>query len=447
MTCHWRIVVGRDLNVSLVLSWENCWCCGAFCEVFYPLNKLKDVLWKRRFMNSPFTTKWPNACACPKTFAAEHLYTPASLPCTFCKLRIPPVTADCLICNLFGSLLHNTAGWGLPVTEHWNVADPLSFTVTLEGERATEGAENDSPGSPFGPGMPVGPVSPFWPLIPSSPGSPTGPLMPCLPLFPGNPIMPWSPLFPGLPLCPLRPRSPFSPLGPGGPGGPGNEHVTPLEWQSCSLPSDKSFLIFHTVWSTEFVLFELVESAWRLYSLFLWCMGNWSSKKEKKINKTVHCYKVRMIPINNNSRSAAVKFYSEFINRLRIIYIFFIWWKYVIYSLSCVSLGAALTLCLIENQQGPLDYLQIRWFMLPRIPRLLSQFMRRTLAPVADGDWFGPVVYQSLIQSLHRRSKLSREGAKRIQSNLNNTDSSLLWAVIFALNLKIDTISIEFLPL
>ena len=104
---------------------------------------------KRRFINSPFTTKWPNACACPKTFAAEHLYTPASLPFTFCKLRIPPVTADCLICNLFGSLLHNTAGWGLPVAEHWNVADPLSFTVTLEGERATEGAENDSPGSPF----------------------------------------------------------------------------------------------------------------------------------------------------------------------------------------------------------------------------------------------------------------------------------------------------------
>ena len=69
--------------------------------------------------------------------------------------------------------------------------------------------------------------------------------------------------------------------------------------------------------------------------------------------------------------------------------------------------------------------------------------MRRTLAPVADGDWFGLVVYQSLIQSLHRRSKLSREGAKRIQSNLNNTDSSLLWAVIFALNLKIDTISID----
>ena len=47
------------------------------------------------------------------------------------------------------------------------------------------------------------------------------------------------------------------------------------------------------------------------------------------------------------------------------------------------------------------------------------------LAPVADGDWFGLVVHQSLIQSLHRRSKLSREGAKRIQSNLNNTDISL----------------------
>ena len=264
MTSHVRIVVGRDLNVSLVLFWDNCWYCGAFWEVFYLLNKLKDVLWKRRFINSPFTTRWPNACACPKTFAAEHLYRPASLPFTFCKLRIPPVTADWLICNWFGSLLHTTAGWGLPVAEHWNVADPLSFTVTLEGERATDGAENVSPGSPFGPGMPAGPVSPFWPLIPASPGSPTGPLMPCLPLFPGDPIMPWSPLFPGLPLCPLRPRSPFSPLGPGGPGGPGNEHVTSFEWQSCSLPSDKSFLIFRTAWSTEFVLFVSVESAWRL---------------------------------------------------------------------------------------------------------------------------------------------------------------------------------------
>ena len=54
---------------------------------------------------------------------------------------------------------------------------------------------------------------------------------------------------------------------------------------------------------------------------------------------------------------------------------------------------------------------------------------------------------KSLIQSLHRQSKLSREEAKRTQSNLNNTDSSLLWAVIFALNIKIDTISIEFLYL
>ena len=96
----------------------------------------------------------------------------------------------------------------------------------------------------------------------------------------------------------------------------------------------------------------------------------------------------------------------------------------------------------VENQQGPQDYLQIPWFMLPLIPRLLSQFMRRTeeTSPRACSR---AVVHQSLIQSLHRQSKLSREGAKRIQSNLNNTDSSLLWTVIFALSIEIDTISIN----
>ena len=88
--------------------------------------------------------------------------------------------------------------------------------------------------------------------------------MPCLPLFPGDPMMARSPLFPGFPLCPLRPRDPLSPLGPGEPGGPANEHVTPFEWQSCTLPSDKSLLILCIVGSTEFELVALIESTRRL---------------------------------------------------------------------------------------------------------------------------------------------------------------------------------------
>ena len=92
--------------------------------------------------------------------------------------------------------------------------------------------------------------------------------MPRLPLFPGDPMIPLSPLVPVLPLCPLRPRAPFCPLGPGGPGGPGrpDEHVSPFDWQSCSLPSDKSLFIFSIVSAVDLdsVLF-LVESDWRLF--------------------------------------------------------------------------------------------------------------------------------------------------------------------------------------
>ena len=214
--------------------------------------------------------------ACPRMFDAKHLYTPESLPITFFKSKVPRETVDWVISDWPTRLLHVIEGWGLPLTEHWNLAVPFSLTVNLAGETAIIGAEIDSPGSPLVPGMPADPVSPFCPMGPGSPCGPTGPMMPCLPLFPGDPVIPWSPLFPVLPFCPLRPRFPFSPLGPGRPGGPGapGEHASPFDWQSCSLPSDNSLLIFSIVSSVLLasVVF-FVESSWRLFlsSLFDRC--------------------------------------------------------------------------------------------------------------------------------------------------------------------------------
>ena len=225
-------------------------------------------------INLPFTASWPTAYACPKMFIAEHLYTPASLPFKFCKRKVSPKTNDSLIFVWLFNLLQTTVGLGLPITEHLNVADPVSFIVDLAGETTTEGAEIDSPGSPLDPGMPAGPMSPFCPFGPVTPGGPIGPMMPCLPLFPGDPIIPWSPLFPCFPLCPLRPRVPFSPLGPGGPGGP-SEHVTPFDWQMCGFNSNISLFILSVVFT---------ESTWRL---FLWSSRDWSSKKNRN---TLYCH-------------------------------------------------------------------------------------------------------------------------------------------------------------
>ena len=155
-------------------------------------------------------------------FVAEHWYSPESFAFTFFNSNLPFETADSLTSERLPLLLHTTAGSGLPLTEHWNDAVPLSFTVRFVGETATTGAEIDSPGSPFVPGMPADPASPFCPL------SPAGPMIPCFPFFPGDPTIPLSPLVPRVPFFPFRPRSPFSPLGPGGPGGPGRpeKHVS-----------------------------------------------------------------------------------------------------------------------------------------------------------------------------------------------------------------------------
>ena len=159
-------------------------------------------------------------------FVAEHWYSPESFAFTFLNSNLPFETAVSLTSERLPLLLHTTAGSGLPLTEHWNDAVPLSFTVRFVGETATTEAEIDSPGSPFVPDMPAGPASPFCPLSPGSPLGPAGAMIPCFPFFPGDPIIPLSPLVPRFPFFPFRPRSPFSPLGPGGPGGPGRPEKT-----------------------------------------------------------------------------------------------------------------------------------------------------------------------------------------------------------------------------
>ena len=137
-------------------------------------------------------------------------------------------------------------------------------------------------GSPLVPGMPAGPMSPLSPLFPVSPCNPMGPIMPCLPLFPGDPIMPWSPLFPVFPFCLLRPRAPLCPLGPGGPGGPvgPDEHVTPFDWQNCTLISHKSLLILSIAFVVRSISVDFIaESTWRLCLLSL---RDWISRKKRK---------------------------------------------------------------------------------------------------------------------------------------------------------------------
>ena len=203
------------------------------------------------YINSPFTTSCTSVCTCPKMFVAEHWYSPESFAFTFFNSNLPFETADSLTSDRLPLLLHTTAGSGLPLTEHWNDAVPLSFTVRFVGETATTGAEIDSPGSPLVPGIPVGPVSPFWPLSPRSPLGPAGPMIPCFPFFPGDPIIPLSPLVPRVPFFPFRPRSPFFPLGPGGPGVPGGpggpeRHVSRVDLQIAvaGLDADRVCIIF-----------------------------------------------------------------------------------------------------------------------------------------------------------------------------------------------------------
>ena len=114
--------------------------------------------------------------------------------------------------------------------------------------------------------------------------------MPCFPLFPGEPMIPLSPLSPVLPLCPLRPRAPFCPLGPGGPGGPGGpaKQLPPFDWQSCSLPSDKSLLIL-SIMSAVFLALVvfLGESALRLYLLRLEDMNSKNNKHSLETDITL----------------------------------------------------------------------------------------------------------------------------------------------------------------
>ena len=172
---------------------------------------------------SPLTTSLTCFRAAPKMFVASHWYSPESFIRDLWTSSLPPNTADRPARSEPLTLVHTTAGAGLPLAEHCIEAASLSFTVRDGGATMTSGEERDSPGSPLGPGMPGGPASPFSPWAPFSPA---GPMMPRLPAGPGGPKMPRGPVLPDLPFCPRRPGR------PGGPGGPGTQ-TAPLEAQGC----------------------------------------------------------------------------------------------------------------------------------------------------------------------------------------------------------------------
>ena len=172
---------------------------------------------------------------------ASHWYSPESFIRDLWTSSLPPNTADRPAGSEPLTLVHTTAGAGLPLAEHCIEATSLSFTVRDGGTTMTSGEERDSPGSPLGPGMPGGPASPFSPWAPFSPA---GPMMPRLPAGPGGPMMPRCPVLPDLPFCPLRPGR------PGGPGGPWMQ-IAPLAAQGLS----SRLKICSNFSSMEFVLF------------------------------------------------------------------------------------------------------------------------------------------------------------------------------------------------
>ena len=106
---------------------------------------------------------------------AEQLYVPESLPRTFVRSSFPSEAIDRLICDWLFRLLQLTAGLGLPLTEHWNEANPPSLTVSVLGDTATTGAEIDSPGSPLTPALPGVPNLLFVPLVQHHPSDPQVP--------------------------------------------------------------------------------------------------------------------------------------------------------------------------------------------------------------------------------------------------------------------------------
>ena len=93
----------------------------------------------------PFTISCTSACARPKMLTAEQLYVPESFPRTFLRSNFPPDITDRLDCLFV--LLHTMIGSGLPITEHWNEADPPSLTVSVLGNTAT-GVQVYSSGAP-----------------------------------------------------------------------------------------------------------------------------------------------------------------------------------------------------------------------------------------------------------------------------------------------------------
>ena len=216
----------------------------ALCIVW--LSSVKNQQSRPTKRNLPLTRSRTSACACPRIFEAEHLYTPESLPPAFGKTNFPSVVADRIFSDFPSSLLHVDTGLGLPLTEHWKEAVFAFINCHLWRRNGNSRSCNRFTRFSFSSLHASSSHVSFLSFLSSfSLWLLAGPMMPCFPLLPGGPMIPLSPLFPVLPLFPLRPRSPLSPLGPGGPGGPGgpSEHLSSVfDWQSFCLSPATSCL-------------------------------------------------------------------------------------------------------------------------------------------------------------------------------------------------------------
>ena len=232
----------------------------------------KNIKRQEHYVNLLCTTRVADLFSSLRILRAEHLYFPASSSRTSIICNRPSdVTLVLLLGNDPFTLDQDTLGAGFPVAEQERAAVLLSLTVSCEGDIVAFGTEIDSPGSPFIPGIPGGPMSP---LIPFSPRIPGGPIIPCLPLRPGSPVIPWEP---------------FLPLLPGGPGSPrGQTLKLPLFWQiSLKLELTTSF-------KTAFMLAELLNGGlleilrlilWSFVSLFASFLSESGNECDGEISK------------------------------------------------------------------------------------------------------------------------------------------------------------------
>ena len=107
----------------------------------------------------PSTCRLAEMFAEPSALLAAQIYLPESARVTLRTTSFPFASnwrlsdkPDPWACD------HVIVGRGFPVAEHWNTAFWFSLTVSFIGDIVTTGDEIDSPGSPFAPGNPLGPV-------------------------------------------------------------------------------------------------------------------------------------------------------------------------------------------------------------------------------------------------------------------------------------------------